>query len=82
MGKRKANIFTAAESVTNWFEASSHGLADIEINTGVTKQVGLGEGVGDQPQLVGPAVTGTEAGQLTPVDLQPVVEVDSRPTVD
>ena len=26
MAKRKADIFTVAESVTNWFEASSHNI--------------------------------------------------------
>ena len=82
MGKMKASIFTVAESMTNWFEASSHSPADIEISAGGPNQVSLGEGLEEQLQLVGLADKGTDTGRPTPVLLQPVGETNGHPTAD
>ena len=82
MGKRKANLFTVAESVTNWLEASSHSPADSESNTEGPNQVSLGQRLEEQLQSVGLASNEADTGRSTPVLLQPVGETVDPPTTD
>ena len=79
MGKRKANIFTVAESVTNWLEASSHSPADSESSTEGPNQVSLSQRLEERLQLVGLAFNEADTGRSTPILLQPVGG-DRRPS--
>lgn len=81
MGKQKTNIFTVAECVPNWFEASRYGPIEIDINAIEPNRVDPVEGLRGQTQPSEPATVKTNAGQLTPERLQSAVEADGRPTV-
>ncbi len=76
MGKRKASVFTIAEFVTNWFEASRpHSTTNEPIKEGVD-QVGAGVEVVDPSILSQPAMIQKGANQPSPI--QPRLTAESQ----
>lgn len=60
MGKRKAEIFTVADSMVNWFEASNHNIAPTQITKGVAIRSEIGGEVAGQANVAEVAANGIE----------------------
>lgn len=65
MGKRKASIFTVAESVSNWLDASCRIPEHIEFVAGETVQLGTGLNIATPVGLNQPTVVPAKANQFT-----------------
>ena len=70
MGKRKANVFTVAESVSHWLEANCR----IPVLTAATEeepvQVDIGRGIAAQSRLTSAIARPAEADRPTPLPVQ------------
>ena len=67
MGKRKASVFTVAESVSNWLDASCRIPEHIEVVKGKSIQVDTGLGIATSSVPTYLADVPAKANQLTPL---------------
>ena len=74
MGKRKANIFSGTDSLTNWTETSSHNLTSVGRDLDLTNLPSSDHRLGEQLRTVGPASTEANTGRPIPVQLPRVGE--------